>query len=126
VIGLDRTFFSIGALMAGIAVAAGAYGAHGGSALDSDQVRWIAKAARYQMYHGLALICVSFALSHWQERATLFQISGWLFLLGIISFSGSLYLMTFTGIDLGYVTPIGGVAFIVGWVLMAVAGLMKR
>jgi uncharacterized membrane protein YgdD (TMEM256/DUF423 family) len=123
---LDRVFFVIGSLMAGFAVGAGAYGAHGGSALDADQVRWIAKAARYQMYHSIALILISLAVSHWQERAKLFHIAGWFFLLGIIFFSGSLYLTVFTGINLGYITPAGGIAFMIGWVLMAFAGLFKK
>ena len=122
---MDRVFFVIGSLMAGLAVGAGAYGAHGGPALDVEQARWIAKAARYQMYHGFALILVSFAIYHWQERAKLLHITGWLFLLGIIFFSGSLYVMAFTGVDLGYMTPAGGVTFIAGWFLMAYAGLMR-
>ncbi len=125
-IDLERYFFAIGSCLAGLAVVVGAYGAHGGPSLNADQVRWLEKAARYQMYHGLALICVSFALSHWNKKIKLLQASGLLFLLGIIFFSGSLYMMTFTGIDLGYMTPTGGVAFIAGWFLMALAGLMKR
>jgi len=123
---LDRVFLVIGSLMAGLAVGAGAYGAHGGTTFDADQARWIAKAARYQMYHSLALIFISLAISHWQERAKLFHITGWLFLLGILFFSGSLYLMAFTGINLGYMTPAGGIAFISGWIIMACTGLLKK
>ena len=123
---MDRVFFVIGSLMAGLAVGAGAYGAHGGPALDIEQVRWIEKAARYQMYHSFALIFISLAISHWQERAKFFHRAGWLFLLGIIFFSGSLYVMAFTGINLGYMTPAGGIAFIAGWVLMAFTGLLKK
>ncbi len=95
---MDRAFFAIGSLLAGLAVGAGAYGAHGGPNLDAEQARWIAKAARYQMYHSFALICVSWAIAHWQERAKLFFVTGVLFLLGILFFSGSLYLMAFTGL----------------------------
>lgn len=65
---MNRIFFVIGSMMAGLAVGAGAYGAHAGEALGIEQGIWIEKAARYQMYHGLALICVSFAITHWQKR----------------------------------------------------------
>lgn len=118
---MERLFFGLGALMAGIAVAAGAYGAHGGeNALGLEQARWIEKAARYQMYHGLALLAVAWACSQWPGNIVFFQVSGGFFLFGIICFSGSLYLMAFTGTNLGYMTPIGGVAFIIGWLVMAI------
>lgn len=123
---MNRLFFSTGALMAGLAVAAGAYGAHGGSTLDAEQMRWIAKAARYQMYHGLALMLVSLAAAHWPENAKMFQKAGWLFLAGILFFSGSLYIMACTGMPLGYVTPVGGFAFLAGWGIMAFAGVSKK
>lgn len=117
---MERLFFSLGALFAALAVAAGAYGAHGGeTALGVEQARWIAKAARYQMYHALALLSVAWACTYWQQGTLLFQIAGGLFLLGMICFSGSLYLMAFTGINLGYVTPLGGISFMIGWLAMA-------
>ncbi|MEN8258933.1 MAG: DUF423 domain-containing protein [Thermodesulfobacteriota bacterium] len=122
---MNRIFFVTGAIMAGLAVGAGSYGAHAGSSLGMEQRVWIEKAARYQMYHSLALICVSFAITHWSE-ARLFQVTGWLFLVGIICFSGSLYLMAFTGINPGYTVPAGGMAFIMGWGLMAFAGLFIK
>lgn len=118
---MERVFFSLGALLAGLAIMAGAYGAHGGeTALSQDQARWVAKAARYQMYHGLALLAVAWACTHWPEQVRLFQVSGGLFLIGIVCFSGSLYLMAFTGTNLGYITPLGGLAFIMGWFLLAI------
>ena len=117
-----RIFFVIGSFMAAIAVAASAYGAHAGATLNTEQVIWIEKAARYQIYHSFALICVSFAISHCQ-KTRLFHAAGWLFLVGIICFSGSLYLMAFSGINPGYMIPAGGLAFIFGWVLMAFAGV---
>lgn len=117
---MERLFFSLGAVLAALAVVAGAYGAHGGeTALGAEQARWIAKAARYQMYHGLALLAVAWAGTYWQGGSSLFQISGGLFLLGTVCFSGSLYLMAFTGLNLGYVTPFGGIAFMAGWLVMA-------
>ena len=118
---MTRLFFSLGALLAGLAVVAGAYGAHGGeTALGQDQARWIAKAARYQMYHAFALLAVSWACSQWPEQIRFFQASGGLFLAGTVCFSGSLYVMAFTGINLGYITPLGGFAFIAGWLVMAI------
>ncbi|MEN8140285.1 MAG: DUF423 domain-containing protein [Thermodesulfobacteriota bacterium] len=119
---MERLFFSLGALMAGLAVVLGAYGAHGGeSALGVEQARWIAKGARYQMYHGLGLLALAWASSHWPKQLRLFQISGLFLLAGIICFSGSLYLMAFTGFSAGYITPLGGVSFLLGWLLMGVA-----
>ena len=121
---MERLFFSMGALMAGMAVAAGAYGAHGGeNTLGLEQARWIEKAARYQMCHGLGLMAVAWACLQWPDNSGLFLVSGGFLLFGIACFSGSLYLMAFTGTNLGYVTPIGGVAFIVGWLAMAIGAL---
>jgi uncharacterized membrane protein YgdD (TMEM256/DUF423 family) len=120
---MERLFFSMGALLAGLAVAAGAYGAHGALALGQEQAVWINKAARYQMYHGMALLAVSWASLQWPEAARMFQASGFLFLLGVACFSGSLYIMAFTGLNLGYLTPFGGIAFIAGWLLMAIGSL---
>lgn len=118
---MERLFFSLGAVLAGLAVLAGAYGAHGGeTSLTQDQVRWMAKASRYQMYHGLALIAVAWAYIQWPEQARLFQLSGILFLIGTICFSGSLYLMVFTNIKAGYTTPVGGIAFMLGWFVLAI------
>ncbi len=117
---MERLFFSIGSLLAGIAVAAGAYAAHGGeTTLGPEQARWIAKAARYQMYHGLALLAVAWANTHWPNGILFFKAAGSFFLLGTICFSGSLYVMSFTGTSLGYITPFGGISFIVGWVCLA-------
>ena len=120
---MERLFFSLGALLAAIAVAAGAYGAHGAATLGSEQVIWIDKAARYQMYHGLALIAVAWACIQWPEAIRFFQISGFLFLIGVVSFSGSLYVMALTGMNLGYLTPFGGLAFIAGWLIMAIGAI---
>lgn len=123
---MSRIFFSIGSLCAGIAVAAGAYAAHAGeTTLTAEQLLWINKAARYQMYHGLALIMVSLAMVNWPEKARLFSASGWLFLLGIVFFSCSLYWMAFGGANTGYIVPAGGISFLAGWLLMAVAPLRK-
>lgn len=118
---MERIFFSLGAFLAGLAVAAGAYGAHGAvTTLGAEQAVWINKAARYQMYHALALLTLSWAIVQWPDAARFFQASGFLFLTGVLCFSGSLYLMAFTGMNLGYLTPFGGLAFLVGWLVVAI------
>ncbi|HHB75033.1 MAG TPA: DUF423 domain-containing protein [Desulfobulbus sp.] len=114
-------FFGLGSLLAGLAVAAGAYGAHGAeTSLGLKQANWITKAARYQMYHGLAMLAIAWACLQWPDQAWFFSCAGFFFLTGTVCFSGSLYLMAFTKIRLGYVTPLGGLAFIIGWLVMAI------
>lgn len=120
---MARLFFSVGALLAGLAVAAGAYGAHGAVSLGAQQAIWINKAARYQMYHGLALLMVSWACTQWPGGERYFTGAGALFLFGVFCFSGSLYMMAFTGMDMGLMTPVGGMAFILGWLLLSAGAL---
>lgn len=121
---MTRLFVLLGALSAGIAVAAGAFGAHALRArLEPRLLEVFETGARYQMYHALALVAVAWVISrlpagaagpaHW---------SGWLFVAGTLVFSGSLYAMALTGVRaLGAITPIGGVCFIAGWLALAVA-----
>ncbi|MFW9784013.1 MAG: DUF423 domain-containing protein, partial [Candidatus Heimdallarchaeota archaeon] len=79
----------------------------------------------YQMYHSIALIIVSILLS--QRTLKALNIAGWCFLIGIAAFSGSLYLIVFTGIrELGWIAPFGGIAFVIGWLCLAYAGLQKK
>ncbi|MBT8362954.1 MAG: DUF423 domain-containing protein [Desulfobacterales bacterium] len=118
---MARLFFLIGALLAALSVAMGAYGAHT-NAFDEVQSLWVEKAAHYQMIHAFALIITALVINNkrlfkWQAVS-----AGWCFLGGIISFSGSLYAMTFFTIDAGYITPLGGILFIFGWLLLAMAG----
>lgn len=76
---MGRVFFSLGSLLAALAVAAGAYASHGGaSLLTENQISWLAKAARYQMYHALALLAVAGAIIHWPKHLRLLQVAGWL------------------------------------------------
>jgi uncharacterized membrane protein YgdD (TMEM256/DUF423 family) len=112
---MERTFFAVGAISAFIAVAAGAFGAHGlKNRLSSEMLAIFEVGVRYQMYHSFALLAVSWAYSRWP--GALVTTSGWLFLIGIILFSGSLYALSFTGIKiLGAITPFGGLAFLAGW-----------
>lgn len=116
---MDRTFFALGALFAGLAVAAGAFGAHGlKSRLAPDMLEVFETAARYEMYHALALFVVAWAVARWPESGA--GVAGWCFVAGILVFSGSLYVLALTGIRwLGAITPIGGVAFLIGWGVLA-------
>jgi uncharacterized membrane protein YgdD (TMEM256/DUF423 family) len=80
---------------------------------------------RYHLIHALGLLAVAWASTRWESRAI--PAAGWLFVAGILVFSGSLYVLTFTGIrGLGAITPIGGVAFILGWLLLARAAWTGR
>jgi uncharacterized membrane protein YgdD (TMEM256/DUF423 family) len=115
---MDRLFFSLGALLAGLAVAAGAFAAHGlKSRIEPDMLVIFETGARYQMYHAFALIAVAWASARWPQSAA--PAAGWLFIAGILIFSGSLYLLAVTGMRwLGAITPIGGVAFLAGWAVL--------
>lgn len=122
---MEKLFFILGGIFAGVAVALGAFGAHGlRDKLAVDMLQTFETAVRYQMYHAIALFVVAFALSRWQATTGLSTIAGWLFVAGIILFSGSLYLLSVTGVRwLGAITPLGGVAFIAGWVLLVLAAV---
>ena len=112
---MQRLFFAFGAGFALIAVITGAFAAHTlKPKLSPDMFQVFEVAARYQMYHALGLIAVAWAASQWSGQ--LINASGWLFVAGIVIFSGSLYILSLTGTRwLGAITPIGGVAFIIGW-----------
>jgi uncharacterized membrane protein YgdD (TMEM256/DUF423 family) len=118
---MDSTFFVVGALSALVAVAAGAFGAHSlRDVVAPELIPTFETGARYQMYHALGLIVVSFAAVRWPGTAT--ALAGWLFVAGTLLFSGSLYLLVLTGLRwLGAITPLGGLAFIVGWASLAYA-----
>jgi len=116
-------FLTLGALSAALAVASGAFGAHALRArVEPRLLEVFETGARYQMYHALALIAVAWVASRGAAAQGPATAAGWCFIAGTILFSGSLYAMTFTGIRaLGAITPLGGVAFIAGWLLLAVA-----
>jgi uncharacterized membrane protein YgdD (TMEM256/DUF423 family) len=109
-----------GALLAGTSVGLGAFGAHAlRSRLDARSLEIYETAVRYQMYHAFAMLAVAWLLSRNIPAAAN---AGWAFLTGILLFSGSLYLMALTGWNwLGPITPLGGVAFLTGWTLLALA-----
>ena len=116
---MERIFFSLGALLAGTAVGFGAFGAHALSGtLGPEDLVTFETGVRYQMYHALALLAVAWAVGRWESVQL--EWAGWLFLFGILVFSGSLYILVLTGQRwLGAVTPLGGLAFIAGWLLLA-------
>jgi len=114
-----RLFFILGSVLAGLAVAVGAFAAHGLRAtLSAADLATFETAVRYQMYHALALLAVAGAVARWGSPTAV--AAGWFFTIGIVIFSGSLYVLVLTGPRwLGAITPIGGAAFLVGWALLA-------
>ncbi len=121
---MQKIFFISAAILGGLAVAISVFGAHGGADIlvQNNALVTFGKAVRYQMYHSLVLFVVSFALGICKSQTKSLNISGILFLLGIIFFSGSLFLISFTGLKMGYITPIGGTALVGGWFTLAYAG----
>ena len=119
----DRLFFASGATLALLSVAAGAFAAHGLKArLGPDLMATFELAARYQMYHALALMLCGVAWARWPGPAV--WLAGALFFVGILLFSGSLYVLSLTGARwLGAVTPFGGTAWLLGWAALAWAAM---
>jgi len=123
---MNRQWIVLGALSACLSVAAGAFGAHAlkGSFGPEALVTW-ETAARYQMYHALAMLAVG--LSAQALRTTSLRVAGLLFLVGTLVFSGSLYALVLTGERwLGAITPIGGLALMAGWLAFAWAVIRGR
>lgn len=114
-----RRWFRWGAALAALAVMAGAFGAHAlKERLTPDMLTVWETAARYHMYHALALLAVSYAGSRWPTRLAV--TAGWLMVAGIVLFSGSLYAMALTDVRiLGAITPFGGLCMIAGWICLA-------
>jgi uncharacterized membrane protein YgdD (TMEM256/DUF423 family) len=119
---MDRAFFVLGSLSGGLAVALGAFAAHGLRArLTPDLLASFETGVRYQLIHALALLAVAWAVTRW-PRSALPGTAGWLFVAGTVVFSFSLYLLALTGMRwLGAITPLGGAAFVAGWVCLALA-----
>jgi uncharacterized membrane protein YgdD (TMEM256/DUF423 family) len=118
---VDRLFLLLGSASGFVSVAAGAFGAHALRArLAPELLAVFETGSRYQMYHALALLGVAWAAGRWP--GPLVAWSGWLFVIGTILFSGSLYALALTGVRwLGAVTPLGGLCFLSGWVCLALA-----
>ncbi|MFN4354910.1 DUF423 domain-containing protein [Parvibaculum sp.] len=115
-----------GAISGFLSVALGAFAAHGlQSRVGPAEIAVFETGARYQMYHALALLAVAWVAA--QGGGTFATVAGWAFVIGTILFSGTLYYLGFTGSRaLVMVTPIGGLAFLIGWVALAAAGFSLK
>jgi len=109
----------MGALLAGLAVAAGAFGAHALQArIPAERLDTWEIAVRYQFYHALALLALAWAMDRWPAAGL--QLGAWLLLAGILVFAGTLYIIALGGPRwLGAVTPVGGLCLIAGWLVVA-------
>ena len=117
-----KIFVTLGSLSALIGVALGAFGAHGLKTRVAPEMLSVWQTGvQYQLVHALGLVLIGI-LCQMMPAATLLRSAGWLILVGTILFSGSLYLMVLSDIKaLGMITPLGGVAFLLGWLLLALA-----
>ncbi len=115
---MDRLFLITGSISAFLAVALGAFAAHGlKTKLSPEMFNIFEVGVRYHMYHALALLAVAWASTRWPGSSV--TAAGWLFLAGTVIFSGSLYVLSLTGLRwLGAITPIGGAAFLLGWLCL--------
>jgi uncharacterized membrane protein YgdD (TMEM256/DUF423 family) len=120
---LTRIFLATAAIFGGLSVAGGAFASHALKDKLTDRALAIFETgARYQMYHALALLLVALLFNRAEQSQTFFAVAGWAFIVGTVIFSGSLYTLSLTNIKwLGAITPLGGVAYIVGWGCLAVA-----
>jgi uncharacterized membrane protein YgdD (TMEM256/DUF423 family) len=129
---MHKKFITTGALLGAIAVALGAFGAHGlKKIVPAETVQIFQTGVQYQMYHALALLLCGLLYEKCSQKFV--RIAGVLFLIGIIFFSGSLYLLTagraaeIASLDkAGIITPFGGLAFIAGWVFLFLAAIKKE
>lgn len=116
-----KLFLIFGVINAFLSVALGAFGAHGleGKVTEKQLGTW-EKAVNYQMFHSMALFVTALVMAKFQSGSVTW--AGWMFLVGIILFSGSLYIYSTTSIKtFAMITPIGGVAFLIGWILLGTA-----
>lgn len=123
---MERVFFGLGSVSAALAVALGAFAAHGlRSRISPEALQTFETGARYHMYHALGLLAAAWAMTRWPGGAA--TAAGWLFVAGTLLFSGSLYLVAVTGVrGLGAITPFGGLAFMLGWLALAWAAWTAR
>lgn len=114
-----KTFLLLGAALGFLGVALGAFGAHGlRGRVSPEDLQIFETGVRYHMYHALALLAVAWVGTRFPGAAV--TAAGWLFLAGIIVFSGSLYVLVLSGLRwLGAVTPLGGLALLAGWLSLA-------
>ena len=114
-------FVIVGAVFALFSIALGAFGAHAlKSRVSKEMLGVYEKGVRYEMYHSLALIFVGILLRVGVNSQTIY-VAGWLFAIGIVCFSGSLYFLSISGKkSIGVITPLGGLCFLAGWVLIVI------
>ena len=114
-----RWLFALGAVLGGLGVAAGAFGAHAlRDQLAPERLAQYELAVRYQLYHAFALMAVAWATDRWPESSA--PLAGWFFLVGVVVFCGTVYALAFGAPRwFGAITPIGGLSLIAGWFLMA-------
>ncbi|OGX68671.1 MAG: hypothetical protein A2189_00565 [Paenibacillus sp. RIFOXYA1_FULL_44_5] len=118
-----KLFMGMGSISAFLSVAIGAFGAHAlkDKLTANDMLDVYHTGVQYQMYHSLGLIVIALVMNK-LGQSTLLTWSGWSMLVGIILFSGSLYVLSISGVKwLGAITPLGGVGFLAAWLLLAVA-----
>lgn len=118
---MQKVFLTLGSIAMALAVALGAFGAHGlKSKLTTEMLDIFETGVRYHFYHALGLLLIG-TIANWLPSSSLLSWSGWLMIAGILIFSGSLYILSISGIRwLGAITPIGGLCFIASWVLLAI------
>lgn len=125
---MSRLFLTLGPILGAIAVGAGAFASHGlkGKLEPAALAIW-ETGARYQIYHAIALVLVGLLLFQTSLPTPWLNGAGIGFLVGIVLFSGSLYALSLSGVKiLGAITPLGGAAFIVGWLCLAIAGWLGQ
>ena len=122
---MERLWLGLGAAFALTGVAAGAFGAHSlRNILDAEALQVFETGVRYQLYHALALVALAALVPRLSGGPG--QWSGWLFVAGVLIFSGSLYLLALTGVRfLGAITPVGGLCFLAGWALLLYHALAR-
>lgn len=120
---MTQIFVTIAAIFGGLSVAGGAFASHAlREKLTERSLEIFEVGARYQMYHALALLLVALLISRTPVPPTALIASGWLFIIGVTIFSGSLYALSLSGVkSLGAIAPLGGVALMSGWGALALA-----
>lgn len=119
---MNKTFLLLGSINAFVAVALGAFGAHGlRSRITEEMLTIYQTGIHYHMFHAIGLLIVG-VVSQWISNSTYIAWAGWSMTLGILIFSGSLYALSISGLRwFGAITPIGGLGFLIGWLLFAFA-----
>ncbi len=125
---MSQIFLAIAAIFGALSVGAGAFATHAlRDRLSERSLEIFETAARYQMYHALALLLVALLLLQDKIPQPTLSVAGWAFIIGILFFSGSLYVLSLSNIKiLGAIAPIGGAAFIAGWAVVAIAAFSLK